>query len=69
MIDDRIRGRILSILIMVLCTNSIFGQSKDALSLSLEEIKDMPQKIIKAYILVCNGMLLKTKLTLGIKMH
>ena len=49
MIDDRIRGRILSILIMVLCTNSIFGQSKDALSLSLEEIKDMPQKIIKAY--------------------
>ena len=34
---------------MILCANSMFGQRKDAISLSLEEIKDMPQKIIKAY--------------------
>ena len=27
----------------------MFGQRKDAISLSMEEIKDMPQKIIKAY--------------------
>ncbi len=34
---------------MILCANSMFGQRKDAISLSMEEIKDMPQKIIKAY--------------------
>ena len=49
MIDDKIRGRIISILIMLLCANSMFGQRKDAMSVSLKEIKDMPQKIIKAY--------------------
>lgn len=49
MIDNKIRGRIISILIMILCANSMFGQRKDAISLSMEEIKDMPQKIIKAY--------------------
>lgn len=49
MIDDKIRGRIISILIMLLCANSMFGQRKDTVSLSFEEIKDMPQKIIKAY--------------------
>ena len=49
MIDDKIMGRIISILIMLLCANSMFGQRKDTVSLSFEEIKDMPQKIIKAY--------------------
>ena len=34
---------------MLLCANSMFGQKENALSLSLEEIKDMSQKIIKAY--------------------
>ena len=37
------------ILIMVLCTNLIFGQRKEPVSVSFDEIKDMPQKIIKAY--------------------
>ena len=44
MIDDKIMGRIISILIMLLCANSMFGQRKDTVSLSFEEIKDMPQK-------------------------
>lgn len=64
---------------MLLCANSMFGQRKNAVSLSLEEIKDMPPKIglfqTCLYINRCfissdaMGMLLKTMLTLGIKMH
>ena len=49
MIDDKIRGRIISNLILLLCANSMFGQRQDTVSLTLEDIKDMPQKIIKAY--------------------
>ena len=41
--------RICVILIMLLCSNVIFGQRKEPVSISLDEIKDMPQKIIKAY--------------------
>ena len=37
------------VLIMLLCANVIFAQRKEAVSISLDEIKDMPQKIISAY--------------------
>lgn len=47
--NNEIRDRIISVLIMLLCANSMFGQRKNTVSLSLEEIKDMPKKIIEAY--------------------
>ena len=34
---------------MLFCANSMFGQRTNAVSFSLEEIKAMPKKIIKAY--------------------
>ncbi len=34
---------------MLLCANVTFGQSKDTISISIDEIKEMPQKIISAY--------------------
>jgi hypothetical protein len=34
---------------MLLCANVLFAQRKEAVSISLDEIKDMPQKIITAY--------------------
>ena len=34
------------VLIMLLCANVLFAQRKEAVSISLDEIKDMPQKII-----------------------
>ena len=37
------------VLIMLLCANVLFAQRKEAVSISLDEIKDMPQKIITAY--------------------
>ena len=37
------------VLIMLLCANVLFAQRKEAVSISLYEIKDMPQKIITAY--------------------
>lgn len=49
MIHDKIKGRIISFLIVLLCANSMFGQRTNVVSLSLKEIKDMPQKIIRAY--------------------
>lgn len=36
-------------LIMFLCTNVLLGQRKETVSISLDEIKEMPQKIISAY--------------------
>ena len=35
---------------MLLCANSMFGQKENALSLSLEEIKDMSQKMVLPYL-------------------
>ena len=37
------------VLIMLLCANVLFAQRKEVVSISLDEIKDMPQKIITAY--------------------
>lgn len=37
------------VLIMLLCANVLFAQRKEAVSISLDEIKDMPHKIITAY--------------------
>lgn len=37
------------VLIMLLCANVLFAQRKEAVPISLDEIKDMPQKIITAY--------------------
>ena len=37
------------VLIMLLCANVLFAQRKEEVSISLDEIKDMPQKIITAY--------------------
>lgn len=37
------------VLIMLFCANVLFAQRKEAVSISLDEIKDMPQKIITAY--------------------
>ena len=44
-----LNARTCMILVMLLCSNVIFGQSKAPASISLDEIKDMPQKIITAY--------------------
>ncbi len=35
--------------VMILCTNVLLGQRKETVSISLDEIKGMPQKIITAY--------------------
>jgi len=37
------------VLLVLLCANVLFGQRKETVSISLDEIKDMPQKIITAY--------------------
>lgn len=42
-------NRICIILIMFLCANVILGQRKETVSVSWDEIKDMPQKVISAY--------------------
>ena len=34
---------------LFLVSNVLFGQRKETVSISLDEIKDMPQKIISAY--------------------
>lgn len=36
-------------LVIIICSNVLFGQRKETVSVSLDEIKDMPQKIITAY--------------------
>lgn len=41
--------RVFILLLVSILNAAMFGQRKDEVSLSLEEIKDMPQKIIKAY--------------------
>ena len=41
--------RVFILLLVSILNAAMFGQRKDEASLSLEEIKDMPQKIIKAY--------------------
>lgn len=41
--------RVFILLLVSILNAAMFGQRKDVVSLSLEEIKDMPQKIIKAY--------------------
>lgn len=35
------------VLIMLFCANVLFAQRKEAVSISLDEIKDMPQKILQ----------------------
>lgn len=67
------------VLIMLFCANVLFAQRKEAVSISLDEIKDMSQKIITAYfkpVYTTSGvsyplmqcLLMKTKLILGIRM-
>ena len=42
-------NRICIILVMLFSANVIFGQRKETISVSFDEIKDMPHKIITAY--------------------
>ena len=42
-------NRICILFAMFLVANILFGQRKETVSISLDEIKDMPQRIISAY--------------------
>ena len=42
-------NRILISLVMLLCANVLLGQRKEPIPLLYDDVKDMPQKIIKAY--------------------